>query len=238
MFNEVNGAGRGSRPAVDDIFADTDQHAERAQGPADGSSDIEARRVGLASEQELVEEPVEKEGGKWFKIILAIIIITIVALGGYLVYSKFSNPAPEVVPPIVVEERGNDNIAPPAGNDNGSFITPISEQGSGFEETEEIPFVPGGSTPADPDNGDFPASPSPSLVDSDGDGLTDEEEILIGTNINLIDTDNDGLSDYEEVKIYGTNPLSADTDGDGFLDGDEVRNGYNPNGPGRLIDAN
>jgi len=73
-------------------------------------------------------------------------------------------------------------------------------------------------------------------TDSDQDGLSDEEEETLGTNINNIDTDNDGLFDREEVKVYKTNPLVADTDGDGYLDGDEVKNGYNPNGAGKLYE--
>ncbi|MDD5110040.1 MAG: hypothetical protein PHI63_02390 [Patescibacteria group bacterium] len=48
------------------------------------------------------------------------------------------------------------------------------------------------------------------------------------------DTDGDGLSDFQEHNVYGTNWLKADTDGDGFLDGVEVKNGFDPNGPGRL----
>jgi hypothetical protein len=48
------------------------------------------------------------------------------------------------------------------------------------------------------------------------------------------DSDGDGLTDIEELKIYGTDPQKADTDGDGFLDGDEVKNGYNPLGEGKL----
>ncbi|HEY3875732.1 MAG TPA: binary toxin-like calcium binding domain-containing protein, partial [Candidatus Kapabacteria bacterium] len=61
------------------------------------------------------------------------------------------------------------------------------------------------------------------LADSDGDGLTDLEEILIyHTDPNNPDTDGDGLTDGEEVRIYGTNPLNRDTDGDGLTDGDEV----------------
>ncbi|MCX6798206.1 MAG: hypothetical protein NTX66_03290 [Candidatus Falkowbacteria bacterium] len=67
------------------------------------------------------------------------------------------------------------------------------------------------------------------------DGLTDAEEIQLGTNPNLTDTDNDGLTDYEEVKTYKTNPLNPDSDGDGFTDGVEVHGGYNPNGSGKLI---
>lgn len=37
------------------------------------------------------------------------------------------------------------------------------------------------------------------------------------------DSDGDGLSNYEEIVVYGTNPTLADTDGDGIPDGDEVR---------------
>ncbi len=75
-------------------------------------------------------------------------------------------------------------------------------------------------------------------ADSDQDGLPDEEERGLGTNINDIDTDGDGLFDREEVKVYKTNPLVPDTDGDGYLDGDEVKDGYNPNGPGKLYEIN
>ena len=48
-----------------------------------------------------------------------------------------------------------------------------------------------------------------------------------------LDSDGDTLSDEFELQI-GTNPFKSDTDGDGFPDGIEVRNGYNPNGPGKV----
>ena len=60
-------------------------------------------------------------------------------------------------------------------------------------------------------------------VDSDGDGLTDDDEINIHhTDPHNWDTDGDGLSDGDEVNVHKTNPLNPDTDGDGLLDGDEV----------------
>jgi len=63
----------------------------------------------------------------------------------------------------------------------------------------------------------------PLKFDTDGDGLSDFEEIMIyGTDPANPDTDGDGLSDYEEIMIYGTDPLNPDTDGDGLLDGWEV----------------
>ncbi|HLD20975.1 MAG TPA: hypothetical protein VJB64_02680 [Patescibacteria group bacterium] len=48
-----------------------------------------------------------------------------------------------------------------------------------------------------------------------------------------VDTDQDGLTDEEE-EVYGTDPENSDTDGDSYLDGDEVAAGYDPNGPGKL----
>ena len=59
-------------------------------------------------------------------------------------------------------------------------------------------------------------------VDTDGDGLTDETEIALGTDPNNPDTDNDGLDDGEEVNVYDTDPLNEDSDGDTLLDGEEV----------------
>lgn len=49
------------------------------------------------------------------------------------------------------------------------------------------------------------------------------------------DSDNDGLSDEEEV-LLGTNPDIFDTDSDGFGDGEEVEKGFNPLGEGMMID--
>jgi hypothetical protein len=70
--------------------------------------------------------------------------------------------------------------------------------------------------------------------DSDGDGLSDDDELNIhGTDPLLPDTDGDGLDDGDEVNQHGTDPLLPDTDGDGFGDGDEVDTyGTDPNDPG------
>jgi len=48
-----------------------------------------------------------------------------------------------------------------------------------------------------------------------------------------IDSDNDGLTDEEE-KIFKTNSDSADTDNDGYSDLTEILNNYNPAGAGFL----
>ncbi len=58
--------------------------------------------------------------------------------------------------------------------------------------------------------------------DSDGDGLTDQFELEIGTDPNNPDTDSDRLSDGEEVLRRNTDPLNPDTDSDQLGDGTEV----------------
>lgn len=72
-------------------------------------------------------------------------------------------------------------------------------------------------------------------VDSDNDGLTNEDEAIHGTNPNDPDTDDDGLLDGTEVDMsQGTgcpSPLISDSDYDGLFDGAEVALGTSPCNP-------
>lgn len=110
------------------------------------------------------------------------------------------------------------------------------------------------------DQGLFASPPvSPPVVggnqDSDGDGLTDDTEAQLGTDLTRPDTDGDGYTDKQELDAgydplgpgkldtdrdglfdpaeacWNTDPRTPDTDGDGYLDGQEVTNGYNPTIP-------
>jgi len=57
--------------------------------------------------------------------------------------------------------------------------------------------------------------------DDDDDGLSDEQELALGTDKDDQDSDDDGILDGDEV-ASGTDPLNPDTDGDGILDGTEI----------------
>jgi hypothetical protein len=59
-------------------------------------------------------------------------------------------------------------------------------------------------------------------INENGDGVKSEEQLVAA-----VDSDGDGLTDQEEIRI-GTDPKNPDTDGDGYLDGDEIKNGFNP----------
>lgn len=85
-----------------------------------------------------------------------------------------------------------------------------------------------------------PARTTPPVIDqgvqdADKDGLTDDQELQLGTERRNPDTDGDGLSDGDEVKKYRTDPKKADTDGDGYSDAQEIKNGYNPLGTGKCL---
>lgn len=72
-------------------------------------------------------------------------------------------------------------------------------------------------------------------IDSDGDGYSDEAEIISGYSpynsdkikIEKSDVDKDGLSDYFELK-FKTDVLNSDSDSDGYLDGQEIDLAHNP----------
>lgn len=91
----------------------------------------------------------------------------------------------------------------------------LSRDGS---EDEDSP-APDGLT----NKQEFDEGTDPKKADSDDDGLTDGDEVLIHLTDPLDDdSDNDGLSDGDEINIHKSNPLSTDSDGDGLSDGDEV----------------
>ena len=259
MFNDLNQNGQSApkTPPVDDIFAETDktEEAKKFSGyysntpaptsPVGNPTEIDAQKAGLSSSDDLPS----KSKGKIVKIGLMIILVILLIGLGYLIYIKFftgqnkvSGMTDKNIVNVVTTTAGNietnvDSLknATTSSEDNTSWnsteasstvtttpsTTPISEEVVSATSTPLATTTP----------------PVSNLTDTDGDGLTDEEENNLGTNINKVDTDEDGLSDYEEVKVYGTNPLKADTDGDGHNDGQEVKNGYNPLGAGKMIDA-
>ena len=85
-----------------------------------------------------------------------------------------------------------------------SSISLATEQFNSLNITDDISFIV------------FPLLDT----DTDGDGLTDFEELYVfGTDPYDNDTDDDGLLDGDEVYIYGSDPTDNDTDEDGLLAG-------------------
>lgn len=163
---------------------------------------------------EIREELQKPKSSKWTIIIIALAVVTAILLAvSVWIYisnrNQTSNTNSSVLEDQGIQEVLNLNIEPVVNLN-------ISEANNTNQETVE--------------------PPDDNYQDSDHDGLSDKAEIEYGTSSEKFDTDDDNLSDREEIKVYLTDPLNPDTDNDGFLDGDEVRGGYNPSGPGYLID--
>ena len=87
---------------------------------------------------------------------------------------------------------------------------------------------PAPTTPPEPTTAPAPTTPpDPAALDTDADGLTDAEELELGTDPTIADSDGDGLTDAEESEL-GTSPFVVDTDGDALIDQDEINLGTDP----------
>ena len=220
-------------PTTEDIFSNTEKKENsevvkpmtsnnQQQAPV-GNTPLQGKKSEVENDNLPPEVNLVQKTGKKSNVILTVIIIclavVLLSLAGFWVYSKYINNEDETFEEFGLEEEEenfNDMLK--------GFSDTLNEQPAPEPEPEE---------PDDffEDEEDDIVEP---LSDLDKDGLTDEEEILLGINPNRVDTDFDGLSDYDEVKIYFTDPIDVDSDKDGYLDGVEVDKGYNPIGPGRL----
>ena len=116
-----------------------------------------------------------------------------------------------------VEDADQDGGLDPGETDPNNEDT----DGGGVEDGTEVNV-----------HGTDPLDPCDDLGgDCDGDGLTNEDEIQIGTDPTNPDTDGDGIDDGIEV-FTGSDPLDDDTDDDGLLDGTEDADGDGVVDPG------
>jgi len=177
---------------------------------------------------------VEKSAfGKKF-VIIGIVGAVILIIAGWFFLFRNKGASIEVVGlDEITAPAGDGSLSPPPAGDSGSGV----ESGTSLEEAIGSPPPPAGTEEVSEPGGSPPPPPGEAVAveDTDGDGLSDQEEAVLGTDPAKVDTDGDGLNDREEVQVYHTDPNNPDTDGDTFEDGSEVQNGYDPNGPGRLL---
>jgi hypothetical protein len=104
-------------------------------------------------------------------------------------------------------------------------LIPSSESDT---DSDGLPDDEEGFDPVTPLDSDGDGTPDYLDVDSDNDGLLDSTELINTTNPIVPDTDTDGLTDGDEVLIHNTIPTETDTDGDGLDDFTEVDIGSDP----------
>lgn len=134
----------------------------------------------------------------WRKWSILVVVLALVIGGGYTVWKS----------------RGGNSTPSTTNTTTNTSGTPRTTNSSSVSQQVTIPVA----------------------TDLDKDGLLDPREAELKTNPKLADSDGDQVSDFDEVEIYATDPLKQDTDGDGYPDGEELRSGNNPKGPGKLFD--
>ncbi|MBI4126479.1 MAG: right-handed parallel beta-helix repeat-containing protein [Deltaproteobacteria bacterium] len=135
------------------------------------------------------------------------------------------------------EEAESPRIAATVSDLEHQVTSPMGEM--------QVASTPEPETPEEPTD---PQVDEEAVLDTDGDGVNDDEEERIGTYPDRCDSDDDGLSDGVEVGAVGggneasdchgmypagTNyrrstmldPTNPDSDGDGLMDGSEDRDG-------------
>lgn len=166
------------------------------------------------------------------KKILAFAIVFLAVGGGAAAgYFWWQGRTQALAPVVPLGQPNNEPAAAVPSAESNPAVSPINQAVDQFQQNAIDQVVDPFASPAPGNN----AAITPSM-DTDQDGLSDADEQTHGTNINLIDTDGDGLSDWEEVTVFGTKPLDPDSDADTYPDGSEVQQGYNPKGPGKLLD--
>lgn len=132
-------------------------------------------------------------------------------------------PQEAVSIPTNVEEDGDrDGLTDIQEDEYGTNPNKQDTDGDGFFDGTEVYF---GYNPLGQGIlADGPIEQSVSEVEEDADEA--EEEI----DLTLIDTDDDGLTDQQEINA-GTNLAKADTDGDGVADAIELTEGSDPLSP-------
>jgi hypothetical protein len=202
----------------EDILGEIDKVEPAIKGPAMPGIDW---KQSLPPAVTPPQKPVTKEPfvTQHKKAIVAVVVILLaggaLAAAGWYGYSIFIL-APQANPTPAINTGAPNPSAnqPDAANVNEPVVNTNQPQANENANLNAEPVAP---------------------VDSDQDGLTDEEEGMYGTNPSQADTDADGLTDRDEVKVFETDPNNPDTDGDTYLDGAEIRGGYDPKGPGKLL---
>ena len=106
-------------------------------------------------------------------------------------------------------------------SDHGTDPLDTDTDGGGLQDGTELAV---GTDPLDPTDDAL-------VLDSDQDGLVDAEELELGTDPLDEDTDGDHVTDGNEVLLHGTDPTLPDTDAGGVGDGDEIYAGTDPLDP-------
>ena len=128
----------------------------------------------------------------------------------YRIFALREDPTTEDVDNVFSTDVASDSEEP-----HFMALSLVDTDGDGMDDNWEIQWFGNTATAG-------------AATDFDSDALADIDEYANSTNPTSSDTDGDSLTDAEEVNTYNTDPLSTDTDGDGIADDYEIANWMDP----------
>jgi hypothetical protein len=174
-----------------------------------------AKQIHIMPERFYVK-PKKKSSGLFIIIALAVLIVGILAIGGF--YLNESLKKKQAPPPVNTNQPVNQNVNQNLNINTNTATTTDINTNTNIATSTNINTNINLNTNVN--------------VNSDIDTNTN-------TNVNTsmpeplpfaADEDDDGLTLAEE-SLYGTNPELSDSDGDGYSDSAEILNGYDPTQP-------
>lgn len=193
-------------------------------------------------EIETMPEKYRQKGSSKFLIVILSILGGIILIGGGLFAYTLLVPREKNILPPSITDAINDlaGISQPASEPAKEGTTPTAPTEPEPVIEPEPEAEPESGEPTIAGEGDLAARVSNieselEQINQKLDQLPTQSQIESFTVIfKTVDSDGDGVTDYDEIYIYKTNPQKADSDDDGFSDQVEIENGYNPNGEGVL----
>lgn len=184
-------------------------------------------RLGSASAPTLSGQGSSGPGGQKnnVKSVGAIIIGLGIILVGALIYLSYR---------FIIKPQTENNLTNQTATQTPIVSAPIDNNVAGTETATTSSTTPIEVVNPDGANNESEATSSEEIIDDElmpEEGLTEE---TLWTPI--LDVDGDGLTDDEEI-AFQTNVTEIDTDKDGYLDLAEIKSGYNPLGAGRLEES-
>ena len=169
-----------------------------------GDETVDATKGGTAKKVTPAKAGKSSSGGKKIgKIVGIIALFLLVVASGVLLYFTYIGGPEEAEEPVLGDIP---KVVEKPQQPETIITEPIVEEPE--EAKEEEPAEPETEPAFNPDELNKFSLSLLSSTDTDRDGLTDEEEDLIGTNMNLSDTDGDTYQDGEEIENF-YNPLAS-----------------------------
>lgn len=192
----------------EDIFSGLDQGAPASDGPAPAM------------------EPAPRRAFPVKAVVIIVVALLVLGGGGFAVWAFLI--APSAATPVVVPTVGTP--ATPT-TPVATTPTPVVEQPptpAEQQEAQPVTVPPAGVNIPAP----TPITPTPAPTTEEPPTTTPAPPTVAPTE--GVDTDGDGLTDMEEV-LYKTDGSTVDTDRDGYSDGSEVQNLFSPDGANKTL---